>query len=78
MYRPGGQLPGRASVISGELQAGGNNICLCLTGELLLREGHPGQLAHTFVIRILTTSFAPKFQHSLFAFTLDINLCGLY
>ncbi len=30
-----GQLPGRASVIGGELQAGGNSICLCLTGVLL-------------------------------------------
>ncbi len=40
MYRPG-LLPGRASVISGELQVGGggggggNSICLCLTGVLL-------------------------------------------
>jgi hypothetical protein len=33
-YRPG-QLPGRAAVISGELQAGGNSICLCLTSVLL-------------------------------------------
>ncbi len=30
MYRPS-QLPDRASVISGELQAGGNSIFLCLT-----------------------------------------------
>ena len=34
MYWPA-QLPGRSSVISGELQAGGNSICLCLTGVLL-------------------------------------------
>ncbi len=34
MYCPA-QLPGRSSVISGELQAGGNSICLCLTGVLL-------------------------------------------
>jgi hypothetical protein len=33
MYRPG-QLPGRYSVINGELQAGGNSMCLCLTGVL--------------------------------------------
>jgi hypothetical protein len=30
MYLPG-QLPGRAKFISGELQAGGNSTCLCLT-----------------------------------------------
>jgi hypothetical protein len=43
-----GQLPGRSLVISRELQA----------GVLLLPppEGHPGQLAYTFVIRILSTS----------------------
>ncbi len=34
MYRPD-ELPGRASVISGKLQAGGNSIYLCLTGVLL-------------------------------------------
>jgi hypothetical protein len=27
-------MAGRSSVISGELQAGGNSICLCLTGVL--------------------------------------------
>ncbi len=27
-------MPGRSSVISGELQAGGNSIYLCLTGVL--------------------------------------------
>ncbi len=27
-------MPGRSSVINGELQAGGNTICLCLTGGL--------------------------------------------
>ena len=31
MYCPA-QLPGRSSVISGELQAEGSSICLCLTG----------------------------------------------
>jgi hypothetical protein len=30
LYRPG-QLPGRAAVICGELQAGVNSICLCWT-----------------------------------------------
>jgi hypothetical protein len=30
-----GQLPGKASVIRGELQAGRNSICSCLTGVLL-------------------------------------------
>jgi hypothetical protein len=34
MYRPC-QLPSRSSVISGELQTGGNSICLYLTGVLL-------------------------------------------
>jgi hypothetical protein len=28
-------MPDRSSVISGEIQAGGNSICLCLTGVLL-------------------------------------------
>jgi hypothetical protein len=32
MYRPG-QLYGRSSVISRELQAGGKIICVCLTGH---------------------------------------------
>jgi hypothetical protein len=27
-------MPGRSSVLSGELQAGGNSICLCLTRVL--------------------------------------------
>jgi hypothetical protein len=27
-------IPGRSSVLSGELQAGGKSICLCLTGVL--------------------------------------------
>ena len=40
MYRPG-QLPGRSSVISGELQAGGKSICLCLTGVLLCPPRRP-------------------------------------
>jgi hypothetical protein len=35
MYRPG-QLSGRATLISGELQAGGNRKCLCLTGVVLM------------------------------------------
>jgi hypothetical protein len=40
-------------------------------------EGHPGQHAYTFVIRILSTSaLAPKFQHSLPAITLGIYLGG--
>ena len=32
---------GRASVISGELRAGGNSICLCSTGVLLLPPRRP-------------------------------------
>jgi hypothetical protein len=59
MYRPG-QLPGRATVVSGELLAGGNSLCLCLAAVLLRPpEGHPGQLEYTFdsvEIRILSTS----------------------
>ncbi len=31
---PLGQLPSRSSVISGELKARGNSICLCSTGAL--------------------------------------------
>jgi hypothetical protein len=56
MYRPG-QLPGRSSIISGELQAGGNSICLCLTGVFLLPPRRPPWTAciHN-VIRILSTS----------------------
>ncbi len=40
MYWPG-QLPSRASVISRELQTGGNSICLCLTGVLLVTPPSP-------------------------------------
>jgi hypothetical protein len=40
-FRPG-QLPGRSSVINGELQAGGNSTRLkCLTGVLVLPSRRP-------------------------------------
>jgi hypothetical protein len=76
MYRPG-QLPGRAFVISGELQAGGNSICLCLTGvpyEPL--EGHSGQHAYTFVIRILSTSLTSVLIFSAAAALVSTYLSG--
>ncbi len=62
MYRPG-QLPGRSSGISGELQTG-----KC---SYYPPEGYPGQLMYTFVI---LRRLAPKFQHSLSAVTLGIFL----
>jgi hypothetical protein len=55
---PAAAWPGRSSIISGELKAGGDSICLCLTGVLLWpprRPPCPGQHAYTFVIRILST-----------------------
>jgi hypothetical protein len=60
------QLPGRSSVISVELQAGGNSLCLYLTEcSFDLTEGHPGQLVYTFVIDVLSTShsYISTFQH---------------
>ncbi len=57
MYWPG-QLPGRSSVISGELQAGGiAYVYVWLECSYDSSEGQPGQLAYTFVIRILSTSY---------------------
>ncbi len=44
-------MPDRSSVISEELQAGGNSICLCLTGVLLWPpKQNPGQLESIFII----------------------------
>ncbi len=63
---------GRASVISGELQAGGNSTCLCLTGVLLWPpEAHPGQHAYTFGIRILSTTLS---SFSIFS----LCCCSMY
>jgi hypothetical protein len=75
MYRPD-QLPGRASVLSGELQAGGNSLNLCLCSYAPPPpEGHPVRHAYTFVI--CNVRLAPKFQNSLPAVTLGtIYLCG--
>jgi hypothetical protein len=57
MYRPG-QLPGRSSVISGQLQAGGNSIFYVWLECPYFNppEGLPGQIVYTFVICILWTS----------------------
>jgi hypothetical protein len=45
------------AVKSGELQAAGNSICLCLTEcSYDPPEGNPGQLAYAFGIRLLSTS----------------------
>jgi hypothetical protein len=63
MYRLS-QLPGRSSVISGELQTGGNSICLCLT---LL------ETLMTPVIRILSMSLT-SVSFFLSAVTLGIYL----
>ncbi len=80
MSRPG-QLPGRASVINGELQAGGNILCLCLTGVLLWSppppEGRPEQL-RSLSWFISYRHLEHKCQHSLSAVTLGIYLCGYF
>jgi hypothetical protein len=48
--------PGRSSVISGELQARGNSICLCSYAPPPPRRPlDTGQLPYTFVIHILST-----------------------
>ncbi len=60
------QLPGRSLFISGEL-----HVHVYLECSYDPPEVHPGQLAYTSVIHILST-FAPKFQHSLSTFTLNI------
>ncbi len=71
-YVTAGQLPGRSSGISGELQAGGKSIRLCLTEVLLL---WTPQTATLDSLRILSNRcLAPKFQHSLTAVTLGIYL----
>ncbi len=53
-----GQLPDRASVKSGELQAGWNSVCLIVYVWLFLLslEGLLGQLEYTFMICIQSTS----------------------
>ncbi len=68
VYRPG-LLPGRSSVISEELQAGGNSICLYLTGMLLRPSPPPPRRPP--VIHIFR-----RFQHSLSAVIRDIYLGG--
>jgi hypothetical protein len=77
LYRPG-PLSGKASVISGELQAGGNSICLCLTGVLLW----PPQKATLDSLRTLSWFISsrwltPEFQHSLSAVNLGFCLGGM-
>jgi hypothetical protein len=76
LYLPG-QLPGRSSVISGELQEGRNfriaYVYVWLEYSYDHPEGHPGQLVYTFVIRILSR-LEPKFKDSLSAVTLGIYL----
>ncbi len=74
MYGPG-QLPDRASVTSGKLQAGGIVHAYIYVWRVYFDyppEGHRGQLAYTFVIRRLS----PKFQSFLSAVTLAVLLCG--
>ncbi len=74
MYRPG-QLPGRSSVVCGELQAGGNSIFLCLTGMLIRPYRRPSWTA-CIHFRILSMSATTKFQHSLSAVTLGLYDCS--
>jgi hypothetical protein len=67
-------LPGRGSVMCGELQAGGKSICyVLLECSYDSTEGHHGQHAYTFVIRILKTSL---YSVSLSAAALGIYLYG--
>ncbi len=74
MYRPG-QLPGRASVISGVLQAGGTSIFLCLTGEGIPQKATLDILC-TFLWFVSYRHPSPKFQSSLSAVPLALHLCG--
>jgi hypothetical protein len=60
MYRPS-QLPNRALVISGKLQAGGNSICLCFTGVLLWPPRRPPRTA------------CIHFRDSWFVYLIDIS-----
>ncbi len=54
---PARQAARQSFSFNGELQAGGNSICLCFWSALMTPpEGHPGQLAYTFVICIISTS----------------------
>jgi hypothetical protein len=78
-----GQLPDRASVISGDLQAGGNSICLCLTGVLLLpSRRQPWTLACVVCTTVHFRDSYPidvshlSFNFSLSAVSLGIYLCG--
>jgi hypothetical protein len=70
MYRPS-QLPGRVSVISGQLQARGNSICLCLTGVLLCMTPQKATLDSMctllWLVRVSYQSLSPQFQFSLSA-----------
>ncbi len=73
MYRPG-QLPVSSSVISGELQAGGNGIRLFDWSALMTLQNPPWTACKNF--RVSYRRLAPKFQHSLSAVTLGIILYG--
>jgi hypothetical protein len=80
MYCPC-QLPGRASAISGELQAGGNSICLCLTGvsyntQKATMDTYMDSMLTVFVIRILSTYLIPV-SISLSSAALGIYLYGI-
>jgi hypothetical protein len=77
IYRPG-QLPSRASVISGEQQAGGNSICLCLT-RVHLWPPHPKAILNSMRTLMWFVSYrclSHQFQFSLSAATLGIYLYG--
>ncbi len=82
MYWPG-QLPARASIISGELQAGGNSICLCLTGVLLCMTPPPPRrppwiaCVHFRERFVSYRRLSPLFQFSLSAAALCIQLYGI-
>ena len=77
-----GQLPDRASVKSGELQAGWNSVCLivyvCLFLWVWPPEGLLGQLVYTFMIRILPTSRTSISKFSFCCFSIALLLYGLH
>ncbi len=65
--------PGRVSIISRELQAGGSSIRFCFTGLLYNHsEGHHLDSLRTLSWFVSYQRFAPKFQHSLSDVTLGI------
>jgi hypothetical protein len=61
--------------ISGELQAGGTNICIFLSGVLCMT---PQTLDSLRTLFVSYQHLAPKCQHSLSAVTLGIYLCDLH